>query len=120
MSDFDFSAVTPETVSADDVKGSRSRSSKVLSTPVMGWLETCKANGSGMSVPVTSDAQIKELTSLLRTGAKLLDIGVRIVVANGKLSFKTAPKRAYNKAEDEDADSLDDSIKAHPAGKGRK
>lgn len=122
---FDFNAVSVETVPADAVKSTRNgRSRRVLATPFPAWVAQCKETGEGMRITVPNADAAKEARDYLRAAAELADTGIRTALtenADGSVvvSFKTAPRRAY-KPRAEKASELDESMKAHPAGKGRK
>lgn len=121
----DFSSIAPADISADDIKGTSTRRSAVLDTPVYGWFQETIASGSGKSVALATADEAKELVRLVGLAASELNVGRKVRTnkrADGTYTvmFVAAPKRRRRSKEEIEAEELEAAMNAHPAGKGRK
>lgn len=93
----DFGALTVTDAPAEALK--HSRTTKLDTSPVLGWLRDSFENDKGKAVTVPTE-HAKELVNLLRSGAERLKIGVSLNPKdNGDgtttVAFLGKPRRAY-------------------------
>ena len=113
----DYSKLTPATVDADEVRGTRTRTPRVLTTPFVDWLRQCNTTGSGMKIELPNVEAVNEARALIRQAAQYLNIGCRTAVTENEdgtmqLSFKAAERRNYKARESEDSGELDEPMPA--------